>query len=126
MQIFLCLKKKKTIPSASLGMVQSWKASRIISLNLDFSFQKFAKSVSCCFKKYSHERMHEHVTSVLELLPLSCKTYLKLLLPTHVLKDDHIFSELDTLNAHGFYKTFYDVRTLCLRLKSVEGLLQML
>ena len=68
----------------------------------------------------------EHVTSVFKLLLLSCKTYLKLLLPTNVLKDDHICSELDTLNAHGFYKTFYDVRTLCLRLKSVEGLLQML
>ena len=55
--------KKKTIPSTSLGMVQSWKASRILFLNSDFSFQKFAKSMSCCFKKYSHERMHEHVTA---------------------------------------------------------------
>lgn len=97
------------VPSASLGMVQSWKASRILSLNSDFSFQKFAKSVSCCFRKYSHERMHERVTSGLELLLLSGKTYLKPLLPTYVLKDDHICSELDTLNAHGFYKTFYNV-----------------
>lgn len=75
---------------------------------------------SCCFRKYCHERMHECVTSGLELLLLSGKTYLKPLLPTYVLKDDHICSELDTLNAHGFYKAFYDVRTLCLRLKSVE------
>lgn len=129
LQIFLCLKKKKKrqmVPSASLGMVQSWKASGILSLNSDFSFQKFAKSVSCCFRKYCHERMHERVTGGLELLLLSGKTYLKPLLPTYVLKDDHICSELDTLNARGFYKTFYDVRTLCLRLKSVEGLLQRL